>query len=136
MYISDPINESTLTTYFPSTVSFQQESFDCEKDETTPKEDRRWGVVGVFGQQRYPVVCRSGGSALPTAEEATSWKLDDTSSPAPFTPGRSIEANESDDLLSTPVTDREKRCLAVPIGDPIRDKKRRLLRTRSTPPRP
>lgn len=34
-----------------------------------------------------------------------------------------------------PLTDREKRCLAVPIGD-LRDKKRKLLRMRSTPNRP
>lgn len=34
-----------------------------------------------------------------------------------------------------PLTDREKRCLAVPIGD-LHDKKRKLLRTRSTPSRP
>jgi len=34
-----------------------------------------------------------------------------------------------------PLTDREKRCLAVPIGD-LRDKKRKLLRMRSTPSRP
>ncbi|XP_025602064.2 hyphally regulated cell wall protein 3 [Athalia rosae] len=152
-------------------VSFQhQDSFDIERDnnqqETQGREDnRKWGVIGVFGQQRYPVVCRGGGSALPTPEEANVWRSEETTttttttstSPStlttnatgatattfPFaTPTTAAitrsndESNdkESEDTILTPVTDREKRCLAVPIGDPIRDKKRRLLRTRSTPP--
>ncbi|XP_046734941.1 uncharacterized protein LOC124404651 [Diprion similis] len=127
-----PAMASTLQRKPIKSVSFQQESFDFERDEN-PKDERKWGVVGVFGQQKFPVVCRSGGSALPTPEEATSWKSDDT--PALSTTARN-EFNDPEDAFIAPVTDREKRCLAVPIGDPIRDKKRRLLRTKSTPQHP
>ncbi|XP_046414689.1 uncharacterized protein LOC124176897 [Neodiprion fabricii] len=124
---------STLQRKPIKSVSFQQESFDFERDEN-PKDERKWGVVGVFGQQKFPVVCRSGGSALPTPEEATSWKSDDAP-PLSSTTARN-EFTDPEDAFIAPVTDREKRCLAVPIGDPIRDKKRRLLRTKSTPPHP
>ncbi|XP_015586046.1 uncharacterized protein LOC107263395 [Cephus cinctus] len=102
-------------------VSFQQDSFDDEEEVT--KDEKK------LLQPRYTFVYRGTGSALPTPEEASIWRSE---------VGTTLSTAElnGDDKETTEilVTDREKRCLAVPIGD-IRDKKRKLLRTRSIPPR-
>ncbi|XP_012287305.1 serine/arginine repetitive matrix protein 1 [Orussus abietinus] len=102
-------------------VSFQQDLPDEEK------EDEKKSSIA-----RYTVLCRGTGSALPTPEETTTWRTEVAPLPVPASSpafGHGVDAEPE-----TPVTDREKRCLVVPIGD-VRDKKRKLLRTRSAPAR-
>lgn len=72
-----------------------------------------------------------GNSRSPTPEETTSWKTVEVSKLVPSLPPLTQES----ETLNIPLTDREKRCLVVPISD-LRDKKRKLIRTRSTPPKP
>lgn len=68
-------------------------------------------------------------SRPPTAEETAAWKTEISK----LVPALPLLTQESE-TLNIPLTDREKRCLVVPISD-LRDKKRKLLRTRSTPPK-
>ena len=77
---------------------------------------------------RYTLVSR-GNSRPVTPEETTTWRTE----VAKLVPPLPSLTQESE-TLNIPLTDREKRCLAVPIGD-LRDKKRKLLRTRNTPPK-
>lgn len=123
------------------TVSFQRDSIDEElakefMPQESMREDKR--VVGVQ-PARLDFVVNSYG------EDATSWKklqqqqqqnvpLDNIATPLIVSSLLSQDIEET--MLGTlPLTDREKRCLAVPIGDLHDDKKRKLLRTRSIPNR-
>ena len=107
-------------------VSFQQDSFD---DDSPPKIEPANEEKKIF-LARYTLVSR-GSSRPSTPEETTTWRteIDKLVPPLPSL------SQESEEPINIPLTDREKRCLAVPIGD-LRDKKRKLLRTRSTPPKP
>lgn len=78
------------------------------------------------------------GSAGLTEEIKTTWQPPDISCttvdvPMISSPTPSNYWKDADEESAT-LTDREKRCLVVPIGDP-RDKKRKLLlqRTKSVP---
>lgn len=46
-----------------------------------------------------------------------------------------LQLSHEVESLETPLTEREKRCLVVPIGD-LRDKKRKLQKTRTLGPKP
>jgi hypothetical protein len=110
-------------------VSFQQDS--VEREDSPPPADqpardeprtssRR---TGYFSLARSSVIGGSAGfrqatpavSALPT-----SWRPETVP----------VHAVTSLGQVEVALTDREKRCLAVPIDD-VRDKKRKLLRCRS-----
>ncbi|KOX71894.1 hypothetical protein WN51_03039 [Melipona quadrifasciata] len=77
------------------------------------------------------IVNQRGNAATSSSEETVSWRTDITNSSA--LPILAL-IHDVEEPLDVPLTDREKRCLAVPIGD-LHDKKRKLLKTRSTPSR-
>lgn len=111
-------------------VSFQKDSFDEEysppkEQQLSPKEEKRttesW--LAIVGNQR---------GATSSKEEAVSWKTDVTG--GGLTLPILALIHDIEEPLDVPLTDREKRCLAVPICD-LHDKKRKLLKTRNTPSR-
>ncbi|XP_043286150.1 probable serine/threonine-protein kinase dyrk2 [Venturia canescens] len=105
-------------------VSFQQDSIDVEDDSDKTRTARI--------RPQSVQVGRVTGSALPTAEEARTWRANVPAlSVANVTAAR--QRYETQEISEISLTDREKRCLIVPIGDLRSDKKRKLLRTKSTP---
>lgn len=113
-------------------VSFQQDSFD---DDSTKNESIKEEKNILLIRSNQSSSINRGNSRSPTPEETitttttTTWKTE-ISKLVPSLPSL-IQENE----INIPLTDREKRCLVVPISD-LRDKKRKLLRTKSTPPKP
>lgn len=63
-------------------------------------------------------------------EEAVLWRTDIPSLALPVL----ALIHDAEEVVDVPLTDREKRCLAVPIGD-LHDNKPKLLKARSTPSR-
>ncbi|TGZ49164.1 uncharacterized protein [Temnothorax longispinosus] len=129
--IKTSINPNPGTVRKPiKSVSFQRDSF----DEEPTKEEKR--IVSDFVQlPRF-------GLTVNVAHENGGENLDeqDSRTVAVTMPMLAIDPvlipqNAERMVPEAPLTDREKRCLAVPIGD-LHDKKRKLLRTRSTPSRP
>ncbi|XP_051162480.1 rho GTPase-activating protein gacF isoform X2 [Leptopilina boulardi] len=111
-------------------VSFQQDSFDDDSTKNEPIKEEK-NILLIRSNQSSSI--NRGNSRSPTPEETitttTTWKTE-ISKLVPSLPSL-IQENE----INIPLTDREKRCLVVPISD-LRDKKRKLLRTKSTPPKP
>lgn len=86
-------------------VSFHQDSIDAELGANVEKPTER-----IF-------------------EPKNAWKVEDSVLALPL-----LQLPQETETAEVPLTDREKRCLVVPICD-LRDKKRRLLRARSAGPR-
>ncbi|XP_053971864.1 uncharacterized protein LOC128872819 isoform X2 [Hylaeus volcanicus] len=109
-------------------VSFQRHSLDEDppkEQQPSPKEEKK------TTQARLAIVNHRGNGGTLSSDKTLPWRTD--------IPGLALpilalihDAEENHDV---PLTDREKRCLAVPIGD-LHDKKRKLLKTRSIPSRP
>lgn len=108
-------------------VSFQRDSFDEDptKEQQPPAKEERKTTTG-----RLAIVNHRGNGSTLSGDETVPWRTD--------IPGLALPIlaliHDAEDTVDVPLTDREKRCLAVPIGD-LHDKKRKLLKTRSTPPR-
>ncbi|XP_076245786.1 uncharacterized protein LOC143186171 isoform X2 [Calliopsis andreniformis] len=109
-------------------VSFQRDSLDFEdppKEQQPPAREERKTTTG-----RLAIVNHRGNGGTLSSEETVTWRTD--------IPGLALPVlaliHDSEETADIPLTDREKRCLAVPIGD-LHDKKRKLLKTRSTPSR-
>ncbi|XP_039305013.1 uncharacterized protein LOC105203203 isoform X2 [Solenopsis invicta] len=132
--IKTSINPNPSTVRKPiKSVSFQRDSFD---DEPTKEEKR---IISNIQLPRFGfavnVAHGSGGEDL---EQQDSRTVNDNVVTMPtlvVEPLLIPQDTEKTIEAEAPLTDREKRCLAVPIGD-LHDKKRKLLRTRSTPIRP
>ncbi|KYQ50186.1 hypothetical protein ALC60_10755 [Trachymyrmex zeteki] len=109
-------------------VSFQRDSF----DEEPTKEEKRISNVQLprFGL----AVNITHGNNSEDVEEQDSRTVIDSVIAIPTLVIEPVLIQKKI-VPEAPLTDREKRCLAVPIGD-LHDKKRKLLRTRSTPSRP
>lgn len=108
-------------------VSFQRDSF----DEDPPKEQQPQAREEKKATQpRLAIVNHRGNGCGLSTEETLPWRTD--------IPGLALPVlaliHDAEEAHDVPLTDREKRCLAVPIGD-LHDKKRKLLKTRSTPSR-
>ncbi|XP_029166138.1 uncharacterized protein LOC114936946 [Nylanderia fulva] len=113
-------------------VSFQRDS----SDEEPTKEEKR--IVNKEIQPPYfgfALNVAHGNSCKDLSEQNLA--VDDlrAATPTPAVPVLLISQDAEKAMPEPPLTDREKRCLAVPIGD-LHDKKRKLLRTRSIPSRP
>ncbi|KZC12746.1 hypothetical protein WN55_05346 [Dufourea novaeangliae] len=110
-------------------VSFQRDSF----DENQPKEQQPSArEEKKTTQPRLAIVNHRGnGGDSSSTEETVPWRTD--------IPGLALPVlaliHDKEEAHNVPLTDREKRCLAVPIGD-LHDKKRKLLKTRSALSRP
>ncbi|XP_017885271.2 uncharacterized protein LOC108628088 isoform X2 [Ceratina calcarata] len=111
-------------------VSFQKDSFDDDsvKEQPLPKEEKKRTTTQ---QSRLAIVNQRGNEIIVTSEETVSWRTDVGSEALPVL----ALIHDTEEPLDVPLTDREKRCLAVPIGD-SHDKKRKLLKTRNTTSRP
>ncbi|XP_012530928.1 uncharacterized protein LOC105833619 [Monomorium pharaonis] len=131
--IKTSINPNPGTARKPiKSVSFQRDSF----DEEPMKEEKR--IVSNIQLPRF-------GLAVNVAHENSSEDLREQDSrtvidsivtmPTLAVEPILIPQDSERTMPEAPLTDREKRCLAVPIGD-LHDKKRKLLRTRSTSARP
>ncbi|XP_043784403.1 interaptin [Apis laboriosa] len=126
--IKTSINSALSSARRPiKSVSFQKDSFDEEyslskEQQLSPKEEKRttesW--LAIVGNQR---------GATSSKEEAISWKTDVTG--GGLTLPILALIHDIEEPLDVPLTDREKRCLAVPICD-LHDKKQKLLKTRNT----
>ncbi|XP_006624996.2 uncharacterized protein LOC102681047 isoform X3 [Apis dorsata] len=126
--IKTSINSALSSARRPiKSVSFQKDSFDEEynlskEQQLSPKEEKRttesW--LAIVGNQR---------GATSSKEEAVSWKTDVTG--GGLTLPILALIHDIEEPLDVPLTDREKRCLAVPICD-LHDKKQKLLKTRNT----
>lgn len=116
------------------TVSFQRDSF----DEEPTKEEKR--IASNFVQlPRFGlavnVAHRNGDEDLTEQDSKTVVDIAvDKAMPMLAIDPVLIPQDAESTISEAPLTDREKRCLAVPIGD-LHDKKRKLLRTRSIPSR-
>ncbi|KOC67474.1 hypothetical protein WH47_11653 [Habropoda laboriosa] len=124
--IKTSINLALASTRKPiKSVSFQKESFDEEispkEQQPLPKEEKK------TTQPRLAIVNQRGNVGGLSNEETVSWRTD--------IPGLALPVlaliHDIEKPHDVPLTDREKRCLAVPIGD-LHDKKRKLLKTRGT----
>ncbi|XP_018311039.1 uncharacterized protein [Mycetomoellerius zeteki] len=127
--IKTSINPNPVTTRKPiKSVSFQRDSF----DEEPTKEEKRISNVQLprFGL----AVNITHGNNSEDVEEQDSRTVIDSVIAIPTLVIEPVLIQKKI-VPEAPLTDREKRCLAVPIGD-LHDKKRKLLRTRSTPSRP
>ncbi|XP_076225648.1 uncharacterized protein LOC116424339 [Nomia melanderi] len=107
--------------------SFQRDSF----DEDPPKEQQpQVREEKKATQPRLAIVNHRGNGCGLSTEETLPWRTD--------IPGLALPVlaliHDAEEAHDVPLTDREKRCLAVPIGN-LHDKKRKLLKTRSTPSR-
>nr|XP_034189349.1 uncharacterized protein LOC117608396 [Osmia lignaria] len=106
-------------------VSFQKDSFDedsSKEQQPQVKEEKK------TTQPRLAIVSHRGnGGTLSSNEETVSWRTEISDVTVPVL----TLIHDAEETLDVPLTDREKRCLAVPIAD-LRDKKRKLLKTRST----
>ncbi|XP_043256871.1 uncharacterized protein LOC122399879 [Colletes gigas] len=107
-------------------VSFQRHSVDEDppNEQPSPNEEKKTTPA------RLAIVNR-GNRGATTSEETLPWRSD--------IPGLALPIlaliHDPEEAHDVPLTDREKRCLAVPIGD-LHDGKRKLFKTRSTPSRP
>ncbi|XP_078041225.1 uncharacterized protein LOC144472209 [Augochlora pura] len=108
-------------------VSFQRDSFDedlTKEQQPLAKEEKK------TVQPRLAIVNHRGNGGSLSTEETPPWRTD--------IPGFALPVlaliHDAEEAHDIPLTDREKRCLAVPIGD-LHDKKRKLLKTRSIPSR-
>ncbi|XP_033340242.2 uncharacterized protein LOC117228549 [Megalopta genalis] len=109
-------------------VSFQRDSF----DEDLPKEQQPLAKEEKKTvQPRLAIVNHRGNGGSLSTEETPPWRTD---IPGLALPVLALIHDAEEASHDIPLTDREKRCLAVPIGD-LHDKKRKLLKTRSTPSR-
>ena len=117
-----------------SLVSFQQDYYESP---TPPKIDISPEEKNSL-QTRLLALTR-GNSVLPnyplcSQEKSSStlnlWKAE-INIPTPPLPLLYSNNDCNETVADIPLTDREKRCLAVPIDD-ILDKKRKLIRSRST----
>ncbi|XP_011706022.1 PREDICTED: uncharacterized protein LOC105461218 [Wasmannia auropunctata] len=134
--IKTSINPNPNTARRPiKSVSFQRDSF----DEEPTKEEKRNVSSNVQLPRPFGLAVNvahgNGGEDL---EEKDSRTVIDNVIAIPtlvVEPVLIPQDPERTVVPEAPLTDREKRCLAVPIGD-LHDKKRKLLRTRSTPSRP
>ncbi|KAK1125558.1 hypothetical protein K0M31_005917 [Melipona bicolor] len=128
--IKTSINSALSSARKPiKSVSFQKESFD---ENAPPKEHQPLSREEKKTIQPWlAIVNQRGNGATSSSEETVSWRTDITNSSA--LPILAL-IHDVEEPLDVPLTDREKRCLAVPIGD-LHDKKRKLLKTRSTPSR-
>lgn len=116
-------------------MSFQKDSFD---EEPTPKEEKQRIVNSVQPRVSLAVnITHRSGSSEDFIEQNLA--IDDVvttpTTLAAFPALLILQNTEKAIQPEIPLTDREKRCLAVPIGD-LHDKKRKLLRMRSTSNRP
>ncbi|KYM85874.1 hypothetical protein ALC53_04363 [Atta colombica] len=132
--IKTSINPNPMTTRKPikSVVSFQRDSF----DEEPTKEEKR--IINNVQLPRFGLVVNvTHGNNNEHIEEQDSRTDIDTVITIPTLAIEPVLIQQDTERIvpEAPLTDREKRCLAVPIGD-LHDKKRKLLRTRSTPSRP
>ncbi|XP_050576912.1 uncharacterized protein LOC126915829 isoform X3 [Bombus affinis] len=127
--IKTSINSALTSTGKPiKSVSFQN-SFD---EDALPKEQQLSSrEEKKTTQPRLAIVNQRGNGTTSSSEETMSWRTDVTGGLA--LPILAL-IHDVEEPLDVPLTDREKRCLAVPIGD-LHDKKRKLLKTRSTPSR-
>lgn len=119
------------------TVSFQRYSFDEDpaKDVLSQASTRIGDEKLIIGiPTRLNFVVNGHGDDTPPWRQKQNVTED---IPTPLTISTLLTQDDEETVLeTTPLTDREKRCLAVPIGDLHDDKKRKLLRTRSIPNRP
>ncbi|XP_011878538.1 PREDICTED: uncharacterized protein LOC105567897 [Vollenhovia emeryi] len=114
-------------------VSFQRDSF----DEEATKEEKRI-ASNLVQLPRFGLVVNVAhhGNDGEDLEQDSRTVTDSTvAMPMLAIDPVLISQDTERTVPEAPLTDREKRCLAVPIGD-LHDKKRKLLRTRSTPSRP
>ncbi|XP_076672962.1 uncharacterized protein LOC143371550 [Andrena cerasifolii] len=107
-------------------VSFQRDSSDEDppKEQQPPPKEEKKATPG-----RLAIVNQRGNGGTLSGEEAVLWRTDIPSLALPVL----ALIHDAEEVVDVPLTDREKRCLAVPIGD-LHDK-RKLLKTRSTPSR-
>ncbi|CAL7936085.1 unnamed protein product [Xylocopa violacea] len=126
--IKTSINSALSSARKPiKSVSFQNDSFDEDlpkERQPSPKEEKK------ATQPRLAIVNQRGNGATLVNEETSSWRTDVAGLGLPVL----TLIHDIEEPLDVPLTDREKRCLAVPIGD-LHDKKRKLLKTRNTPTR-
>ncbi|XP_076635470.1 uncharacterized protein LOC143348759 [Colletes latitarsis] len=108
-------------------VSFQRHSVDEDppnEQQPSPNEEKKTTPT------RLAIVNRGNRGATPS-DETLPWRSD--------IPGLALPIlaliHDPEETHDVPLTDREKRCLAVPIGD-LHDGKRKLFKPRSTPSRP
>ncbi|XP_070163340.1 uncharacterized protein [Polyergus mexicanus] len=113
-------------------VSFQRDSFDEE-----PTKDEKRIANNVQPPYFGFTLNVAHGNGYKDSSDKQDLAVDDVvATPALVAvPALSISQDAEKTVPEAPLTDREKRCLAVPIGD-LHDKKRKLLRTRSIPSRP
>ncbi|KAL7291495.1 hypothetical protein TKK_0014755 [Trichogramma kaykai] len=118
-------------------VSFQQDSLDCDSpprlDNARLTSYETHTMRPVTTSCAYSQIMRYSGleSSLGT------WHATSSGGGASSECGTGHESSSAKLALTAPLTDREKRCLAVPIGDVFYDKKPKLVRCRSAvaPPR-
>ncbi|EGI70654.1 hypothetical protein G5I_00549 [Acromyrmex echinatior] len=131
--IKTSINPNPTTARKPiKSVSFQRDSF----DEEPTKEEKR--IINNVQLPRFGLAVNvTHGNNSEDVEEQDSRTVIDTVIAIPTLAVEPVLIQQDTERMipEAPLTDREKRCLAVPIGD-LHDKKRKLLRTRSTPSRP
>ncbi|XP_076276648.1 uncharacterized protein LOC143207274 isoform X2 [Lasioglossum baleicum] len=119
---------SRITGKSIKSVSFQRDSF----EEDPPKEQQPLAKEEKkTTQPRLAIVSHRGNGGCSSTEETPPWRTD---IPGLALPVLALIHDVVEETHDIPLTDREKRCLAVPIGD-LHDKKRKLLKTRSTPSR-
>ncbi|KAK0181384.1 hypothetical protein PV327_003676 [Microctonus hyperodae] len=146
MVSTNTLDNSLMPRRVLKSVSFQQDSIDGEINLRPRSEDKKSILSNDAGRSIQQII---RGSSAHGDENKTSWYLGNARDvevlSAATTTTMITTANSSsssnywkecgDDAAST-LTDREKRCLVVPIGDP-QDKKRKILlqRTKSVQPR-
>ncbi|XP_032688753.1 uncharacterized protein LOC116852450 isoform X2 [Odontomachus brunneus] len=136
--IKTSINPNHSATRKPiKSVSFQRYSFDEDpaKDMLSQASTRIRDEKSIIGiPARLNFVMNDHNDDMPPWRQKQNVTED---IPTPLIISTLLTQNDKETVLETaPLTDREKRCLAVPIGDLHDDKKRKLLRTRSIPNRP
>lgn len=120
------------------TVSFQRYSFDEDPakevlSQTSTRLGDEKSIIGIQPARPSFVASGHGDDAQPWGQQ-----LNVTENVVvPLAISALLPQDDEEAAPETaPLTDREKRCLAVPIGDLHDDKKRKLLRTRSISSRP
>ncbi|XP_058799571.1 uncharacterized protein LOC131669029 [Phymastichus coffea] len=110
-------------------VSFQQDSFDYESPPPSHDDSRATSnnLQARFIALSKAVTSSTDDNSTPLIAAMTSWKMESVQY-APMI--MSLQQQQEAPTTEAPLTDREKRCLAVPIGD-VLDKKRKLVRCRS-----
>ncbi|KAK0074929.1 hypothetical protein PV325_007629 [Microctonus aethiopoides] len=149
MVSTNTLDNSLMPRRVLKSVSFQQDSIDGEINLRPRSEDKKSILSNDAGRSIQQII---RGSSAHGDENKTSWYLENTrdvevlsgtttmTMTTMMTTATSSSSSNywkecGDDTAST-LTDREKRCLVVPIGDP-QDKKRKILlqRTKSVQPR-